>query len=105
MPDPEVLLHERRGPVAIFTINRPEKRNALSVQVRVALLEAIDAVARDRDVRAVILTGAGAKAFVAGADIAEFAGRTPVDQYRVMRAPSVLEAIERSPKPFLAAIN
>ncbi len=56
-------------------------------------------------IRVIIVTGAGEKSFVAGADIAEFATRTPVDQYRAMRMPSPLEAIERSPKPVIAAIN
>jgi enoyl-CoA hydratase len=105
MPEPEVLLQERRGRVAILTVNRPDKRNALDSRVKAALLAAVDAIGRDREVRVVVITGAGEKAFVAGADIAEFAQRTAVDQYRVLRAPSVLEAIERSPKPFIAAIN
>jgi enoyl-CoA hydratase len=53
----------------------------------------------------VVITGAGDKAFIAGADIAEFEGRTPVDQYRVMSEPGIYDAIERSPKPIVAAIN
>jgi enoyl-CoA hydratase len=52
-----------------------------------------------------VITGAGDKAFVAGADIGEFEGRTPVDQWRVMKAPTIFEAVERSPKPVVAAIN
>jgi enoyl-CoA hydratase len=52
-----------------------------------------------------VITGAGDKAFVAGADIAEFEGRSPVDQWRVMKAPSIFEVVERSPKPVIAAIN
>jgi enoyl-CoA hydratase len=105
MDESEVVRTESRGAVAVVTINRPEKRNALNGQVRCAFLGAIDAATRDRAVRAVVVTGAGDKAFVAGADIAEFEGRTPVDQYRAMKAPTIFEAVERSPKPVIAAVN
>ena len=105
MTEQEVVLTERRGAVALLTLNRPDKRNALNGQLRCALLGALDVVARDQSVRSVVLTGAGDKAFVAGADIGEFEGRTPVDQYRVMKAPSIYDAVERLPKPVIAAIN
>jgi enoyl-CoA hydratase len=65
----------------------------------------MDAARGNENVRAVVLTGAGDKAFVAGADIAEFEGRSPIDQWRVMKAPTIFEAVERSPKPVIAAIN
>jgi enoyl-CoA hydratase len=52
-----------------------------------------------------ILTGAGEKAFVAGADIGEFEGRTAIDQFRVMKEPSVFDAADEFPKPIIAAIN
>jgi enoyl-CoA hydratase len=65
----------------------------------------MDGVNRDRAVRAVIITGAGDKAFIAGADIAEFEGRSPVDQWRVMKSPSIFDAVERLPKPVIAAVN
>jgi enoyl-CoA hydratase len=105
MTESQVLLSERRGHVALITLNRPEKRNALNGQLRCAFLGAIDELARDPHVRAVVVTGAGDKAFVAGADIAEFEGRSPVDQYRVMKLPTIFDALERCPKPVLAAIN
>ncbi|MEP7384202.1 MAG: enoyl-CoA hydratase-related protein [Gemmatimonadota bacterium] len=95
----------RDGAVATLVIDRPEKRNALSVAVRRAFLDAFVPLSDDPTVRVIVVTGAGEKSFVAGADIAEFASRTPVDQYRAMRMPSPLEAIERSPKPVIAAIN
>src|SRR5919202_7039294 len=103
MSDSDVIRVERRGAAALVTLNRPEKRNALDGQLRCAFLGAIDAVSRDQAVRAVVVTGAGDKAFVAGADIGEFEGRSPVDQYRVMKAPSIYEAVVRSAKPVIAA--
>jgi enoyl-CoA hydratase len=105
MTESPVLLSETRGHVALITLNRPEKRNALNGQLRCAFLGAIDALARDAGVRAIVITGAGDKAFVAGADIAEFEGRSPVDQFRVMKLPTIFEAVERCPNPVLAAIN
>ena len=105
MTNSETVRLEVRGRVALITINRPDKRNALDGQVRCAFLGAIDAANRDRKVRAMIVTGAGDKAFVAGADIGEFEGRSPTDQHRVMKASSIFEALERSPKPVIAAVN
>ncbi len=105
MSDLSLVLTERDGAVATLTINRPDKRNALSTAVRQAFLAAFQPLVDDPSVRVIVLTGAGEKAFVAGADIAEFEARSPVEQFRAMRAPSPLEAIERSPKPVIAAIN
>jgi enoyl-CoA hydratase len=105
MSESQVVRHEVRGRVALVTIDRQEKRNALNGQVRCAFLGAIDALSRDGAVRAIVVTGAGDKAFVAGADIGEFEGRTPVDQWRVMKAPTIFDALERSPKPVIAAVN
>jgi enoyl-CoA hydratase len=105
MPVDELVLAEKRGQVLLLTLNRPEKRNALNSALRRSLLDALEAAARDSDVRAIVLTGAGEKAFVAGADISEFEGRAPVDQYRVMKGPSIYDALERIAKPTIAAVN
>jgi enoyl-CoA hydratase len=105
MTDESVVKYETRGRVAIVTIDRPEKRNALDGQVRCAFLGAMDRVRRDENVRSVVVTGAGEKAFVAGADIGEFEGRSPVDQWRAMKAPTIFDAVERLPKPVIAAVN
>ena len=100
-----LVLSEVRGRVLVLTLNRPEKRNALDSGLRSALLDALRVAADDPGVRALVLTGAGDKAFVAGADIGEFEGRTPVDQYRAMKRPTIFDAIERLPKPVVAAVN
>jgi enoyl-CoA hydratase len=99
------VLTQVAGRVATLTINRPEKRNALDAATRTAIVAALDQLERDQAVRAVIVTGAGDKAFIAGADIAEFEGRAPVDQYRVMSEWSVYQAADRFPKPIIAAVN
>ncbi|HXH06214.1 MAG TPA: enoyl-CoA hydratase-related protein [Vicinamibacterales bacterium] len=100
------LLLERDGPVAILTINRPEKRNALNAQVVDELRRAVLELRHDDAVRAVVLTGAGDKAFVAGADIGELATETPVGgRDRALRGQHVLDLIERLGKPVIAAIN
>jgi len=104
MPDPLVLT-EIAGPIAILTINRPDKRNALDGPTRCEFLGALNATRTEAAVRVVVVTGAGDKAFVAGADIGEFEGRTPVDQFRVMTAPSIFDAVETFPKPVVAMIN
>ncbi len=101
----DLVLREQRGRVLLLTINRPDKRNALNAAVRAALLQSLDDAATDRSVGAIVLTGAGDKTFVAGADIAEFTERRVVEQGRVMLARSPLEAIERLAKPVIAAIN
>jgi len=99
------VLTQVAGRVATLTINRPEKRNALDAPTRTAIVAALDALERDPAVRAVIVTGAGDKAFIAGADIAEFEGRAPVEQFRVMSEWSVYQAADRFPKPIIAAVN
>ena len=105
MTEPEVVLLEQRGRVALVTMNRPDKRNALDGQMRCAFLGVMDRVRRDTETRAVVITGAGDKAVIAGADIKEFEGRSAVDQFRIMRLPTVFDAIERCPKPVIAAVN
>jgi enoyl-CoA hydratase len=99
------LLLERRGRIALVTINRPDKLNALNIATRRELAEALDELREDAEIRVVILTGAGEKAFVAGADINEFAGRTAVQQRAVMKAKSIFTAAEEFPKPLIAMIN
>ena len=101
----ENVLLERRGRVAIVTINRPEKLNALNIQTRAELVDHFEQLRHDAEIRVIIITGAGEKAFVAGADINEFAGRTALEQRRVMRAKSIFTALSDFPKPIIAQIN
>ena len=91
MSDEKLVLEERRGAVILLTLNRPDKRNALNGALRCSLLGALDAAARDTAVRVIVLTGAGDKAFVAGADIGEFAERTPLQQRAAMTGRRVFE--------------
>ena len=105
MSEQDVVLYEVRGRAAVVTVNRPDKRNALNQQVRAGLKAAFERARDDAAVRVVVLTGAGDKAFIAGADISEFEGRTPVDQWRSMSDGPVFDAPERCPKPVIAAVN
>lgn len=102
----EVLLSERVGAVVVLTINRPEALNALNADVLVALRSAVADVGADPTVRAVVLTGAGEKAFSAGADIKEMAGLTADQAQRTVEfGQQVLRAIERLRVPVIAAVN
>ena len=101
----ESILVERRERVAIITINRPEKRNALNIQTRAEGAAALEELRADDTVRVVIITGAGDKAFIAGADIAEFAERTAITQREVMLERGLFNAFDTFPKPVIAMVN
>lgn len=101
-----VLLTERSERILTVTINRPEKLNALNPEVVESLRQAFLAAKSDAEIGAVVLTGAGEKAFVAGADISSFPSLDPIaarDYAR--RGQGVLDLIEGLGKPTIAAVN
>jgi len=106
MPYHHILFEADATGVALVTVNRPDKRNALSRAVVQELRQAFEQVAADPAVRAAILTGAGPKAFVAGADINELAQLTPLEarDYSIA-GQAAFRLLETSRKPWVAAIN
>ena len=96
----------REEHLALFTLNRPKSLNALNRATLAELSRAIDEVAADRTVRALILTGAGEKAFAAGADISEMANLSAPEALEFSRAGhSVADQLEALPIPTIAAVN
>lgn len=101
----ENLILDRRESVALLTINRPEKLNALNLATRREILAAFEELKNDVSVRVVVVTGAGSKAFIAGADISEFTGHTAAEQREIMRSTRAFDVMEEFPKPVIAMIN
>ncbi len=101
-----VLLVVKEGHVVTLTVNRPEKLNALNEEVLRALAKAVDDIGNDRDVRCAIVTGAGEKAFVAGADIGAMAEMSSAQaRYFADMGQRTLARIEELPFPVIAAVN
>lgn len=105
MSNYETITVEKRGKVAILTINRPDKLNALNYKVHSEGVAALDEMRSDDTVRVLIITGAGPKAFIAGADISEFEGQTPVTQRNTFQERSFFNSIDTFPKPVIAMVN
>jgi enoyl-CoA hydratase len=101
----ETITVEKRGRVAVLTINRPDKLNSLNSSVHAEGVAALDALRTDDSVRVVVITGAGPKSFIAGADISEFAGQTPVTQRNVFLEKTLFNSVDVFPKPVIAMIN
>jgi len=102
----ENLLFERDGGVAVVTINRPKVLNALNSATLDELRRVLLAIRRDEAVRCVVITGAGEKSFIAGADINELAVQTAVSgRDHARTGQHVLDLIENLGKPVIAAIN
>jgi len=101
-----LIQFETKEGIATLTINRPDKLNALNDAVIEELSEAVAAIETDDSIRGVIVTGAGPKAFVAGADIAELATQGPLSgKDRSLAGQAVLRRLERCGKPVVAAVN
>src|SRR5262245_20588119 len=102
----ENVLYEKKDAIAYVTLNRPKVLNALNHQTWADLRTAFEEARDDADVRGVILTGAGDKAFIAGADISELAQVSAVEAEAGSRyGQEVLNLIENLGKPVVAAIN
>ncbi|MEX3854540.1 enoyl-CoA hydratase-related protein [Paraburkholderia sp. BR10923] len=100
------VLYEKRNGIAYVTVNRPKVLNALSTQTWKDLRTAFEDAREDTVVRGVILTGAGDKAFIAGADISELAHASAIEAEQSSRfGQAVLDLIENLGKPVVAAIN
>lgn len=106
MADIPLLRDEPEPGIVRLTFNRPDKMNALSTPMVQALEDALDTIAADPSVRVVILSGAGEKAFVAGADIAEYRGnRTAAFAAYQFESRRVFDKLEALPLPVIAAIR
>ncbi len=102
----ENIVYEKSGPIAKIVLNRPKVLNALNQTVFLELKAAFEDARDDSDVRGVILTGSGDKAFAAGADIAEMSNYTALEaEQATRRAQAVTELIENLGKPVVAAVN
>ncbi len=101
-----LIIDRRPDGIAVITVNRPDKLNALNATVMKELDHAVEDIIVDRSVRAVIMTGAGEKAFVAGADIAELSRLDEESGHALAtNGQSVFMRIARSPKPFVAVVE
>ena len=105
MANYETITVERRGRVAVLKINRPDKLNALNKSVHADGVAALEELKNDREIRVVVISGAGEKSFVAGADISEFADQTPITQRNLFYEKTLFNSIDQFPKPVIAMIN
>lgn len=100
------VLLEKKGPYAVATIHRPEALNALNSQVLADLAELLDTVEADEEIRVLVITGAGEKAFVAGADIGEMSTLTKAEGEAFgKKGNDVFRRLETLPIPTIAAVN
>ncbi len=103
--DYRTILIERHGPVALVTLNRPEKLNAMSFLMKSELCDGFRSLDGDPSVRVIVVTGAGDRAFVAGADISEFKGRTALEQWHLYEEGTLYDAADAVAKPLVAMVN
>ena len=101
---PDLLSLERRDEVALVTLRRPEKRNALSIELRLELADAFAGLSRDEEIGCVVLTGAGS-AFCAGMDVTQFGGDLANRRRLVETSTAAFEAVGGCERPVIAAVN
>ena len=103
----QYINYDQDGRVAILTINRPEKRNALDKATRLEIKDVQERVAADDSVGVLVITGAGDKAFIAGSDLNEFGRMNPLEAYRFLDtlAQRLYTRFEELDKPVIAMIN
>ena len=102
----QTLLFDLRDGIAFVTVNRPDKLNALNDQVMEDFRDAAERIATTAEIKGAIITGAGTKAFIAGADIGDLARQGPFDgKARALRGQAVLRRLETCGKPVVAAVN
>src|SRR5947209_6430611 len=102
----QLILTNLENGIFTITINRPDKLNALNKAVMSELNSVMDEVYQNASIRSVIITGAGQKAFVAGADISEFLGLKQSEGMELARkGQDIFFKIENAPKPIVAAVN
>jgi len=99
----EFVRSERQGRVGMVTIARPERRNALNLQVKQELVDHISSFFRDQEVAAIVLTGEGGY-FVAGTDIGEMARMTPTEHV-LLETDRIFQIVRQAPKPVIAAVE
>jgi len=100
------ILYEKSEGIATITINRPEKLNAMDQETIQEILSALDDAEKDENIRVVVITGAGDRAFSAGADISGMKGRTPLDSRKSSQlGQQPMNRVEDLEKPVIAAIN
>jgi enoyl-CoA hydratase len=103
MPDQQYILVDREAPIAVVTINRAEKLNALNWTLVAELADRLEELDRDEVIRCIVLTGAGNKAFAAGADIGEMSGKGAVDM--LLGGFDAWDRIRRVATPMIAAVG
>ncbi len=101
---PELLQVEREGEVAIVTLNRPEKRNALSIDLRLEVAEAFGSLSGDDGIGCVVLTGAGS-AFCSGMDTTQFGGDLEHRERLVTTSTAAFDGVSKCERPVIAAVN
>lgn len=105
MTDFDAIIHERQGPVAVIRLNRPEKHHAINSVMSREVIECLDALEADDDVRVITLTGVGEKSFCAGADMSEAMARGTDGRGTNDSAAQAAFRLSQVKKPLIAAVN